>query len=98
MKSESNIYDHQSSRSLNLDIPNPRKIEEHIAAQTRGLTSSHYFILSLLGCGGVTIFPSLLGPAIRAKSLTFELLICVAKVKSLCEGSEAFRLLITDLY
>jgi hypothetical protein len=36
MKSESNIYDHQSSRSLNLDIPKPRKIGERIEAQTRG--------------------------------------------------------------
>jgi hypothetical protein len=54
------------------------------------------FILSLLGYGGATIFPSLLGSAIHVKSLTFELLICIAKVDSLCECSEAFHLRITD--
>jgi hypothetical protein len=37
MKSESNIYDHHSSGSLNLDIPNPKKIGGHIAVQTKGL-------------------------------------------------------------
>jgi hypothetical protein len=64
MKSKSTKYAHQPSKSPNLDIPNPSKIEENIAAQTKGPTSSCCLILLLLGCGGATIFPSPLGSAI----------------------------------
>jgi hypothetical protein len=48
MQSKSTKYAHQSSRSSNLDIPNPSKIGENIAAQTRGPTSSFCLIILLL--------------------------------------------------